>query len=335
MDLDIRLVRYFVAVADELHFGRAAAKLYISQPALSKQIRKLESDVGTQLLVRDSRHVALTVRGEHFLDDARQLLALAERMRHPPETNACASPTSSSSRPADRSPTPSPASTERAAGRELHGQRPPAGRAPVRAARRGRHARHPADAGRSAGRVAAPADPPRAVAAGRQARRPARRVGLPARTTGRGVRRRQGSGMFNVHGEYLAAFERQTRVALRWLGNPGTFGHCLAAVKRARESAFTLEFESYAQRYAEAGIPIHRPPELQPVYPWWVAWREDRPSESTAPSSRLPWRSRSDAAGSGPAPSDGRRSGYRPTTLRCWSSCRADLISAGRTGRGP
>ena len=60
MDLDMRLVRYFVAVADELHFGRAAAKLYISQPALSRQIRKLESDIGTQLLVRDSRHVALT-----------------------------------------------------------------------------------------------------------------------------------------------------------------------------------------------------------------------------------------------------------------------------------
>ena len=88
MDLDMRLVRYFVAVADELHFGRAAAKLYISQPALSKQIRKLESDIGTQLLVRDSRHVALTPRGELFLEDARQLLVLAERMRHVPETNA-------------------------------------------------------------------------------------------------------------------------------------------------------------------------------------------------------------------------------------------------------
>src|SRR6476619_8284260 len=87
MDLDLRLVRYFVAVAEELHFGRAAAKLYISQPALSKQIRKLESEVGTQLLVRDSRHVELTARGEHFLENARQLLALADRMRRTPETN--------------------------------------------------------------------------------------------------------------------------------------------------------------------------------------------------------------------------------------------------------
>ena len=88
MDLDIRLVRYFVAVADELHFGRAATRLYISQPALSKQIRKLESGVGGQLLVRDSRHVALTPRGERFLEDARQLLAIAERMRRTPDTNS-------------------------------------------------------------------------------------------------------------------------------------------------------------------------------------------------------------------------------------------------------
>src|SRR4051812_28696389 len=87
MDLDLRLVRYFVAVADELHFGRAATKLYISQPALSKQIRKLENQLGATLLVRDSRHVELTIRGERFLDDARQLLAIAERMRRTPEAN--------------------------------------------------------------------------------------------------------------------------------------------------------------------------------------------------------------------------------------------------------
>jgi DNA-binding transcriptional LysR family regulator len=74
MDLDLRLLRYFVAVADELHFGRAAAKLYISQPALSKQIRKLEDQLGTPLLIRDSRHVTLTPRGQRFVDDARQLL---------------------------------------------------------------------------------------------------------------------------------------------------------------------------------------------------------------------------------------------------------------------
>jgi DNA-binding transcriptional LysR family regulator len=87
MDLDLRLLRYFVAVADELHFGRAAAKLYISQPALSKQIRKLEHQLGTPLLIRDSRHVTLTLHGQRFLDDARQLLALAERMQYDPEPN--------------------------------------------------------------------------------------------------------------------------------------------------------------------------------------------------------------------------------------------------------
>jgi DNA-binding transcriptional LysR family regulator len=87
MDFDLRLVRYFVVVADELHFGRAAVKLYISQPALSKQIRKLEDFVGEPLLVRDSRHVRLTLRGQRFLEDARQLLTIAERMSHPQDLN--------------------------------------------------------------------------------------------------------------------------------------------------------------------------------------------------------------------------------------------------------
>ena len=88
MDLDLRLVRYFVAVANELHFGKAAASLYISQPALSKQIRKLEDDLGFALLVRDSRHVVLTPRGQRFLDDARQLLTTAERMVLPEDAGA-------------------------------------------------------------------------------------------------------------------------------------------------------------------------------------------------------------------------------------------------------
>jgi DNA-binding transcriptional LysR family regulator len=87
MDLDLRLVRYFVTVADELHFGRAAAKLYISQPALSKQIRKLEEQLGTSLLIRDSRHVELTTRGQHFLDEARQLLAITQRMQERPQAD--------------------------------------------------------------------------------------------------------------------------------------------------------------------------------------------------------------------------------------------------------
>ena len=83
MDLDLRLVRYFVAVADQLHFGRAAASLYISQPALSRQIRRLEEQVGAALLVRDSRHVRLTPRGQRFLEEARKLLAIARGMQEP------------------------------------------------------------------------------------------------------------------------------------------------------------------------------------------------------------------------------------------------------------
>ena len=52
-------------------------------------------------------------------------------------------------------------------------------------------------------------------------------------------------------------------------------------LQRARDAAYVLEFESYAGRYTESGIPVHRTRELQPVYPWWFAWR-DRPSDSPA-----------------------------------------------------
>ncbi|MFI5914122.1 LysR family transcriptional regulator [Dactylosporangium sp. NPDC051541] len=81
MDLDLRKVRYFVAVAERRHFGRAAAALHIAQPALSRQIRALEQDLGTPLLVRDSHGVALTDAGRQLLDDAGPLLASADAVR--------------------------------------------------------------------------------------------------------------------------------------------------------------------------------------------------------------------------------------------------------------
>jgi DNA-binding transcriptional LysR family regulator len=75
MDLDLRKLRYFVAVAERLHFARAAEALYISQPALSRQIRQLELEIGAELLVRSSRKVALTVAGEQLAAEGARLLA--------------------------------------------------------------------------------------------------------------------------------------------------------------------------------------------------------------------------------------------------------------------
>lgn len=71
-------VRSFVAVAEELHFGRAAERLQMTQPPLSRQIQKLEKSVGAQLLERDNRRVELTGAGAAFLDEAYRLLNLVE-----------------------------------------------------------------------------------------------------------------------------------------------------------------------------------------------------------------------------------------------------------------
>ena len=81
MDLDLRKVRYFVAVADRLHFGRAAEDLHIAQPVLSRQIRALEHDLGAPLFARDSHGVRLTGAGTQLLADARPLLASAHAAR--------------------------------------------------------------------------------------------------------------------------------------------------------------------------------------------------------------------------------------------------------------
>jgi DNA-binding transcriptional LysR family regulator len=80
MDLDLRRLRYFVTVAQELSFVRAASLLHMTQPALSRQIMALEHDLGTQLLERDRRGTALTPAGEQLLEDAVPLLAASSAL---------------------------------------------------------------------------------------------------------------------------------------------------------------------------------------------------------------------------------------------------------------
>lgn len=78
MNIELRHLRYFVAVAEELHFGRAAARLNISQPPLSQQIQALEQQIGARLLARTNRSVLLTAAGKQFLADSRQILSMVD-----------------------------------------------------------------------------------------------------------------------------------------------------------------------------------------------------------------------------------------------------------------
>ena len=78
---DFRQLRYFIAVAEELSFTRAAQRLHLSQPPLSQQIQALEHDLGIRLLERDKRNVMLTAPGQLFLEQARKILALADETR--------------------------------------------------------------------------------------------------------------------------------------------------------------------------------------------------------------------------------------------------------------
>jgi DNA-binding transcriptional LysR family regulator len=283
MDLDLRLVRYFVAVADELHFGRAAARLYVSQPALSKQIRKLEDQLGARLFVRDSRHVTLTARGEAFLVDARQLLSLAERMQQAPDANRV------------RIAHVFELSTSRAVADAYSKARPDVtlvehamdSAAQLNALLEDRldvailrvipqmlrehphgwfHTLLRLEPMRLVGR---PGDPPRPSASFYE--RPIE-VFADAPEFGLNV----------AYSNYLTALEGDLGLGMRWLGTPGAFSHCLAAIARATTAALSLEFDSYAVRYAAEGLPVYTPKEVVPHYPWSIAWRDGQLAEATA-----------------------------------------------------
>ena len=85
-----------------------------------------------------------------------------------------------------------------------------------------------------------------------------------------------GSGMYNVHGEYVSAFERDTGITVALARQPGH----LQQLPRGRDAvpgaAFLLDFASYTERYAEVGLPVYRPLEHQPLYPWSIAWRDEQ-----------------------------------------------------------
>jgi DNA-binding transcriptional LysR family regulator len=82
--MELRQLHYFLAVVDEQHFGRAAEKLGIAQPGLSQRIKALERSLGSQLLIRDVRHVVPTETGEILAEEARRIVALADRAQQLP-----------------------------------------------------------------------------------------------------------------------------------------------------------------------------------------------------------------------------------------------------------
>jgi len=274
MDLDVRLVRYFVAVADELHFGRAAASLYISQPALSKQIRRLEEQLGSPLLIRDSRHVLLTPRGERFLEDARRLLAIAQSMQEPQHLDvvriAHIFELETSRAVADAYLRAYPDVELRQHAMDSNSQLDALLQhrldvAILRITPR-MLALHPTGWSHCLLRleplvlIGHPGDALGPSASLRE--RPLEVFGDPPE-----------SGSYNAYGDYLTAFENDLGITMSWLGTPGAFTYCLAQLTRRPGPTRLLELLSYAERYAALGFPLSWPQEAQPYYPWSLAWR--------------------------------------------------------------
>ena len=282
LELDLRLVRYFVAVADELHFGRAAAELHLSQPSLSRQIRKLEDQLGTRLLERDSRHVTLTTRGQSFLPDARELLRLADRTQQPTDANrvriAHIFELSTSRTVADAysKAFPEIELVERAMDSMTQLNAILDDRLDVAILRVTPQMLidHPKGWYHTLLRL----EPMKLVGRiGDQRRSDASLFERPIEVFGDDT----DSGLYNAHGGYLTAFEQEAGIRMQWLGTPGAFSHCLSIIQRTTTPGFLLEFDSYALRYAAEGLPLHDPVELRPHYPWSIAWRDGRLSEAT------------------------------------------------------